>query len=205
MRKITWGAKISAAKKGHSMYKSPTWLSKMKEIGDRSRGKKLSTAHIEKIRQRLIGHPVSEETRRKLSAARIGRHFPKLSLAKKGKPNPLVSLAKRGKPCPNRQGSNAPNWRGGINPINHQIRHSLPYRTWRAHVFRRDDYTCQSCGSRGGKLEADHELPFSEFPALHFEILNGRTLCQKCHRSTPTWGRRSSSNDPVAQISTFLS
>lgn len=60
-------------------------------------------------------------------------------------------------------------------------------KEWRKHVFQRDDYTCQACGQRGGKLNADHELPFSLFPDLRFEILNGRTLCVYCHRKTPTF------------------
>ena len=35
---------------------------------------------------------------------------------------------------------------------------------------------------------ADHELPFAYFPDLRFEVLNGRTLCETCHRKTPTFG-----------------
>lgn len=83
--------------------------------------------------------------------------------------------------------SNA-HWKGGITPINKTIRRSLEMRMWRRHVFQRDDYTCQACGQRGGKLQADHELPFALYPGLRFEVLNGRTLCNSCHRKTPTWG-----------------
>lgn len=79
-------------------------------------------------------------------------------------------------------------WKGGVTPAHEIFRKSRVYREWRTHVFKRDDYTCQACGERGGELHADHELPFSEFPDLRLEILNGRTLCEKCHRKTPTWG-----------------
>jgi len=80
---------------------------------------------------------------------------------------------------------------------NERIRDSNQYREWRRHVFQRDDYTCQSCGKRGGILHADHELPFAIFPALRFEILNGRTLCEPCHRATPTYGNKPNPFDLV--------
>jgi 5-methylcytosine-specific restriction endonuclease McrA len=59
---------------------------------------------------------------------------------------------------------------------------------WRKQVFERDDYTCLHCDERGGKLNADHILPVYLFPELILEISNGRTLCKKCHKKTPTYG-----------------
>jgi len=53
------------------------------------------------------------------------------------------------------------NWRGGITPKILKLRRSFEYKQWRKKVFERDNYTCQSCGKRGGKLEADHIFPFS--------------------------------------------
>ena len=72
-------------------------------------------------------------------------------------------------------------------------RHQIEYREWRRHVFQRDDYTCQACGdrSRAGHrvtLNADHELPFSIFKDIRYEILNGGTLCVPCHKKTDTYG-----------------
>jgi hypothetical protein len=75
----------------------------------------------------------------------------------------------------------------GKSTENELLRKSAEMRVWRRHVFTRDDYTCQACGQRGGKLHADHELPFSLFPDLRFEILNGRTLCEECHKQTPSF------------------
>lgn len=92
-------------------------------------------------------------------------------------------------------GEKASNWRGGITPHNLLQRASHKMRWWRKHVFQRDDYTCQSCAKRGGELHADHVLPFSLYPDLRFEILNGRTLCVPCHRKTDTYGRKALSED----------
>jgi 5-methylcytosine-specific restriction endonuclease McrA len=86
----------------------------------------------------------------------------------------------------------APNWQGGITPEHRAIRASYATIKWRKAVFERDNYTCQKCGKHGGELNADHELPFALFPALRFEVLNGRTLCKPCHQNTDTYGRKSS-------------
>lgn len=80
-------------------------------------------------------------------------------------------------------------WKGGKTTRVMIIRTSYQYKFWRTAVFERDDYTCQHCGQRGGKLNADHIKPFSQFPELVFDVNNGRTLCLDCHRKTPTWGR----------------
>ena len=52
---------------------------------------------------------------------------------------------------------------------------------WRKAVYERDDYTCQWCGVRGGRMAADHILPWALFPEKRFDVSNGRTLCQPCH------------------------
>jgi 5-methylcytosine-specific restriction endonuclease McrA len=87
-------------------------------------------------------------------------------------------------------GSRGSNWQGGKTPINRAIRKRSKYRLWREAVFKRDDYTCQDCGKRGGTLNADHVKPFSLFPKLRFSIDNGKTLCVPCHKKTPTYGGR---------------
>lgn len=65
---------------------------------------------------------------------------------------------------------------------------TFEYRDWRNSVFKRDDYTCQCCGVRGGYLEADHIKPWVAFPELRYEVSNGRTLCKTCHLKQPTHG-----------------
>lgn len=87
-------------------------------------------------------------------------------------------------------GSEHHNWKGGITSGNKKIRDSIEYRLWREAVFSRDNFTCQICFKKGGKLNADHIKPFSKFPELRLAINNGRTLCVSCHRKTDTWGRK---------------
>jgi 5-methylcytosine-specific restriction endonuclease McrA len=96
------------------------------------------------------------------------------------------------KTCPNprcrtawKTGKRNPNWRGGVTK-GRKERSTKPYKAWRRAVFERDDYTCQNsdCGKRGGDLHADHIKPWAYFPALRYDVANGRTLCVPCHRKT---------------------
>lgn len=48
-------------------------------------------------------------------------------------------------------------------------------------VFERDQFTCHYCGQKGGILECDHVVPFSQGGSDEFENLV--TACRKCNRS----------------------
>jgi len=81
----------------------------------------------------------------------------------------------------------------GVKPRTYHLRHRDKHgsafdREWRIAVFERDNYTCQLCGVRGGRLQADHIKPFKAFPELRHDLSNGRTLCVPCHKTTPTYG-----------------
>lgn len=88
------------------------------------------------------------------------------------------------------------NWKGGITPEVIRVRGSKECREWRERIFERDNYTCQFCGKRGGRLEADHyPVMFSQiFREKNWELLkdisNGRTLCRPCHDGTKTGNQR---------------
>ena len=82
------------------------------------------------------------------------------------------------------KGSGSKFWKGGINGENDTLRHRREYRYWRTLVYQRDDYTCQCCGVRGGKLNAHHINPFADYPELRYDVNNGITLCVNCHDST---------------------
>lgn len=79
-------------------------------------------------------------------------------------------------------------WKGGLTDENRKLRNSPRAREWRKAVFARDAYTCQICHKQGGYLNADHIKPWSKYPALRFELSNGRTLCRPCHYKTDTFG-----------------
>ena len=71
---------------------------------------------------------------------------------------------------------------GGVSTEDMLLRASFEYVQWRKVVFSRDDYTCQICYLRSGRLEAHHIKPFATHPELRLEIDNGITLCKSCHR-----------------------
>lgn len=61
-------------------------------------------------------------------------------------------------------------------------------REWRVKVFERDDYICQECKIKGGKLQAHHIKSYREYPELRHDISNGQTLCIECHKKTDSYG-----------------
>lgn len=81
----------------------------------------------------------------------------------------------------------------GIKPrtyhLNHRDKHGCAAdREWRVAVFERDEYQCQECGVRGGRLEAHHIQPYKAKPELRYELSNGLTLCIDCHKLTDSYG-----------------
>ena len=74
------------------------------------------------------------------------------------------------------------NWKGGVTPQNQKQRSCGRYREWRTAVFSRDQYVCQGCHKRGGRLNAHHIEPWAEYPDRRFDVSNGITLCYECHR-----------------------
>ena len=73
-------------------------------------------------------------------------------------------------------------WKGGITPKNKILRTCNKYTRWRELVFNRDNHTCQCCNKKGVLLNAHHILNFSQYEDLIYDVTNGTTLCQECHR-----------------------
>lgn len=152
-------------------------------------GKYIRTVDVlRKMSEVQRGKHHTEESKRKIAAFRLGRVESSVTRRK-------CSEWQKGKPKPATSGDRNHLWRGGITPINRAIRNSLVYRLWREAVFIRDDYRCLDCGTRGGRLNADHIYPFALFPRLRLMLENGRTLCEECHKLTPTFGGRSRKHD----------
>lgn len=121
-------------------------------------GKKLSKEHREKLSKVHKGKQMHPNTRKALLEANIGNKY---TSGLKGK----LSGA----------------WRGGTTTKNHNLRSGTDFLNWRESVFKRDNYTCQKYGIRGGILHPHHIKNFSSNPELMFEVANGITLSKKAH------------------------
>lgn len=155
---------------------------------------KMSISHKGKIAWNK-GMKTSEEIRRKISKAtkkgmtaevrqkiRLSRIGMKLSESHKK----AIGVGVKGKQA----GDKHYNWKGGKKNwlwID-KIYKSVEYNDWRTNVFVRDNFTCVLCKETGKRIQADHIAPKCLYPELMFSLDNGRTLCDDCHKQTPTYG-----------------
>lgn len=159
----------------------------------------MQTAKNKKISKALMGHQVSQETRKKISDYLkknpvkywLGKKLPKEMIEKANIKRRGLIPWNKGKPGP--RGEKSHRWKGGKTKERKIIMSRFEYKLWRRAVFERDGYTCVFCGRKRKKgdrvvLNADHIKPFCDYPELRLAIDNGRTLCEECHRATPTWG-----------------
>jgi len=163
------------------------------------KGKKKTEEHKRKISLKLTGRKLSKETRTKMSMAKKGKPFSGERCTKKGEhlskehrenisknnakywKGKKMSVETRKKMSDANKGKNGSNWQGGITEKNTIIRSGLEYKLWREAVFKRDNFTCQKTGERGGKLVAHHIQTFSQHKELRFAIDNGITLTKEVH------------------------
>lgn len=145
------------------------------------------------ISKSLIGKKKSPETGKNISKAKLG------------KPS-----KRKGMHQPQTTGDKNPNWKGGITPLLLQIRMCFEYRIWRSEIFKRDNYTCIVCSKQGYNLNAHHyPISFSTIMEKYnidtfekavncielWDINNGVTLCEDCHRKTIPNSHNQSFND----------
>lgn len=126
--------------------------------------KKMSDAHKGKPGVRK-GMSVSDETKKKISATLMG--------------NTPWNKGLKGY----KAGEEHYNWKGGKKTEPDRIRYSPEYKIWRFDVFQRDWFTCQTCGDRGGRLQAHHIVAVKKDLSRILDVGNGITLCYDCHLS----------------------
>lgn len=74
-------------------------------------------------------------------------------------------------------------WKGGKTSAALLFRNGAEYSKWRTAVFQRDDFTCQLCKTKGGRLTVHHIKRFHRYDHLRLYVPNGITLCWGCHLS----------------------
>jgi 5-methylcytosine-specific restriction endonuclease McrA len=89
----------------------------------------------------------------------------KNSLSKRGEKNPMYNIL----------GKDNPRWKGGKMTLR-----GKGWNTIRTQVLRRDNYTCQQCGSKE-KLEVHHIVTYRNKKNFN-QLTNLVTLCRECHR-----------------------
>lgn len=165
-----------------------TILNRMKEwnINRRSVSESLINREHDwglKISKALLGHKLSNETKKKISKSNLGKIAWNKNLNKCNS-----NLIKYGN-----KGEKHWNWKNGKSSIKKLFRQTSEYKFWRKKVFEKDNYTCQFCNKRGTYLEVHHiisikilfelkTIDIELYNDLIFNIYNGYTLCKTCHK-----------------------
>ena len=182
--------KISVALKGRPSIKKGIPMSEEQKI-------KISNSKkgISYVNKGVKRNPLTEEHKQRIAESHKKSGFkPPSALGRKQTQETINKRTAKvlGQQRPSMRGANNSSWKGGVTPENQKIRQSLEYKEWRRSVFKRDNYTCVLCGAKSGKgnpvvIHADHIKPFAYYPELRFELSNGRTLCEPCHRETDNY------------------
>jgi len=103
----------------------------------------------------------------------------------KGKKHSMESRVKISKAI---RGKKHWNWKGGIESQYKRIRKGVDFKIWREKVFKQDNYVCWICEEKGKKLHPHHLKKFSNYPKLRFDVKNGLSLCEFCHKTYTKFG-----------------
>lgn len=155
------------------------------------------------------GKKFSEEIREKLRISHLGIPQSTISRIKRS-----LIMKERGIKPPVQYGEDNKSWKGGITPIVRKIRNSKQYSIWRNNVFLRDHYCCKECHKYGGQLNAHHIKSFSAileknniktleqaFSCIElWDINNGDTLCEGCHKRTDNYAGKILSKELPAAL-----
>lgn len=78
------------------------------------------------------------------------------------------------------QGEANPNYRPDLPMEERNGKRGYPIERWALSVKRRDNFTCQVCGSKE-KLVAHHLNSYASAKDRRYDIENGVTMCRDCH------------------------
>jgi len=90
-----------------------------------------------------------------------------------------------GHSCILQRGENHGSWNPNISMEDRlKGRDYWEYNQWRTDVYKRDKFTCQCCGKRGGgNISAHHKDGYHWCVERRIDITNGVTLCEECHNN----------------------
>ena len=142
-----------------------------------------------------LGTKQSKETRKKISDGNKGKIIPPWHRLK-------ISEAHLGKVMVS--GGRCWNWKGGVSKIDKMCRGIREYMQWRSDVFSRDKWICRTCGITGVYVTAHHIKSFGKIIRENniktladarkcrelWDINNGITLCEDCHKLTDNYKGR---------------
>lgn len=135
-----------------------------------NKGRRLSQAHRDKIKSAMMNRKITWG--KKISQSKQGHTWPKGY-------NERQSLAQK------KRFQNETVWNKGMGCGSKLKRDNekeyAKQKEWRDNVLKRDRYQCVNCKSNKS-LEADHIKMWAVYPKLRYEISNGQTLCQICHK-----------------------
>ena len=143
------------------------------------------------------GRIPTSETRAKMSLARMGNKN------RLGIKHTIEDRIKMSKNCKGKlAGDKNPNWKGGVTKVNDLARHTFELDLFKQACLKRDNWTCQKTGIRGGKLVVHHIKNFAQFPELRTSIENGITLSHSAHiQFHKIYGKV---NNNIKQLEEFL-
>jgi len=79
------------------------------------------------------------------------------------------------------KGPNHPSWKPHLSAKDRARQRGPEINQWRKSVFAHDNYSCNICSKRGGKLNAHHKDGWHHCKERRFDVSNGITLCKEHH------------------------
>lgn len=78
--------------------------------------------------------------------------------------------------------------------------HRTDIVNWSKFVRDRDNYTCQICGRKDGKMDAHHLFDKIKYPHLVLDLSNGICICKSCHTQLHNYNQNLEPVTPIEFI-----